>query len=284
MSKVVDSLISVGDGIHQIVVGPQTLYMIYFFAFLFGIYALVNAVFQRVAPKGNGIDGNKLLMFSGKPGKVIAFMISVISTGGIFYGGKMGQARSMEELLYLFNGFGGLLIILFLAGGIAGVGIYYYLKLKNQEDKNLPLIILLGAIYIASSLLLPFFVTSANLADATINSKGSVGVGYIGYFTGDTFSFVYDFLDYTSMFSGFFLFVFVILYLASLFKGENKILSDSQDGEKSKDNIKRIKDCKRYLNEIMSDLRISNNHFNNKLKLLDQMKSELDSLKRMRGN
>ena len=125
---------NIGLSFHDIFTSPQALYGLYFIAFFFGMFSLYRVLI------------NKIPHLTGKPANVIAAMVTVISVGGIFYG------KNYDELIKLFNGFTGFLL-LFLAIGILALLIYYG---KNKEGALKWLIMSFG-IYISTSILVEPF-------------------------------------------------------------------------------------------------------------------------------
>lgn len=137
MSGIFDLFKRIGTEFSGLFNEPLALYAIYFAAFFIGTFALYRVLLQRVPH------------LKGKPANVIAFMVTVISVGAIFY------KRSAAELIGMFNGFVVFLILLFFAAIIIGVGIFYGKKFENKFVKWL---IISLSLWLGISILLPAFV------------------------------------------------------------------------------------------------------------------------------
>jgi glucan phosphoethanolaminetransferase (alkaline phosphatase superfamily) len=244
-----------GNQLHGAINTPEILYMLYFITFFFAIFVIVNIAMQK-APQ-----------FKGKPGKVISAMVSVIITGSIFY-----PTNGPEELLELFNGFGGFIFILALSLGIGGGAIYLFLKQK-EKNFNLAMIVLTLGIYICASLMLPMFFETS-----TLNSSSPNEGGFIGERT-EAFSIFGDLLLWTQTLSLLVFFIFLIRWGFSLFSDENSTTTTKSTDKKTIEHKKRINNFKTLLRAIHNELKDTNNHFNNKINLLNDLRSEIGRLR-----
>lgn len=97
----------IGTSFSGIFKSDNAVYALYFIAFLFGLFSLYRVLLQKVPH------------LQGKPANVISFMVTIISVGGIFYG------KTPVELISLFNGFTGTIVILLLSIGLMGLGFMF---------------------------------------------------------------------------------------------------------------------------------------------------------------
>lgn len=137
MGVIKDLFGKIGENFFGIFTDEKALYALYVIAFFFGIYTIFRILLQKVP------------QFKGKPANVIAFMITIISVGGIFYG------KSNNQLILLFNGFIGFIFMLLLSIGILTLAIFYSNKTKDMP--SLRWLIISSGLYITSSLLLSPF-------------------------------------------------------------------------------------------------------------------------------
>ena len=132
---ILDLFKDMGESITEMANTGPIMYAIYLIAFLAIIYKLIEV----------GINRGK---FEGKPARVISIMLSIMITGGVFYG------KETQELLDLFSNIGGFIIILALSLGITLYSISLYKNHKRRHPSAALFSISLG-LYVATSLLLP---------------------------------------------------------------------------------------------------------------------------------
>ena len=244
-----------GNTVHTFMNTPQILYLIYFISFFFAIFVIVNIAMQKAR------------QFKGKPGKVIAVMVSIIITGSIFH-----PTNGPKDIIQLFNGFGGFIFILALSLGIAGGGIYLFTKQKDKNF-NLAMLVLTLTIYIAATLMLPMFFDVTNEDSSTTYEKG----GFIGERT-NAFNIFGELLLWIQTLSLIVFLVFLIRWGFSLFGDEAQNNSTTKD-KKSQEHQNRINNVKSLLRTLHDELRETNNHFNNKINLLNDLRSEIGRLR-----
>lgn len=271
MSRITDSVINLGSGFSSLLNNANALYAIYFLAFFIGFYAMVNVALQKADH------------FRGKPAKVVAFMVTVIATGSIFYG------KDVVTLIQFFNGFGWFLVILVMAIGFGWLGFYLYNQNK-EGNKNLAMVYLSLGLYVASSLLLPQFdptmvtfngkfVIGDNSVSGWVN-VASNGGGFIARFGGGAFNVFKDILGFVQPIS----LIVLIVYLIRLAMGVNVEVESRSAGfnnranEKSYQKVKDIKDAKALLNGSVSELREMNNSFNRKVNLLNNLRRDIGNI------
>lgn len=158
MPTIQDAWREVSDVLYSLVSEPNFLYAVYLIAFLFGLFALYRGLLQFVFAKQSHLKG--------RPANVIAFCITVITTGAVFYG------KNQTQLIELFNGFLGLIALLIISGGI-GFGVY--VAIKKLEMKALKFLIGSAGAFLITSLLMPQLQDAFNL---TQSSSGAAAVFY----------------------------------------------------------------------------------------------------------
>lgn len=265
MSRLVENFSKLGEGIKELITGTNSLYAIYFIVFLLGTYALFNKLFQ-----------DKITLFSGKAGKVLAFMISIITTGAVFYGSNKGEIRTSEELLYLFNGFGGFIILLAFSIGIFYLGYSNFTRYR-ESNKNVSYLFLFGGIYLSSSILKTVFITEKMITDLVVVNAVR---GYMGYFQPIISEPIFYILDYASLIGGVLVFVYLFLVISGLFSnGDTTSTITSRTNKNSEEHDKRIKDLRGILNYIQNDFKDINIHFNNQVNILNDLRREIGRLR-----
>lgn len=142
--SIVTLFVDLGTGLSSIIRNPYALYGIYLIAFFTGIFALFKFIFSKVF-KDNLKAANAL-----------SFMVTVITTGAVFYGTKQ-SARSTTDLLMLFNGFGAFVGIFLLSIGIGLISYNFYSSHK-QSSANFAKFVLMLGVFAITSMLLPFFI------------------------------------------------------------------------------------------------------------------------------
>ncbi|MFW6285619.1 MAG: hypothetical protein ACOC16_00440 [Nanoarchaeota archaeon] len=266
--QLTDLFIETGRAINSMFITPYFLYFVYFIAFFFGAWIIINVAIQKVK------------QFQGKPGKVISTMVTVITVGSIFY------SREPEQLLTLFNSFGGFIIILLL--GIifigAGVGVYYFLyfKLEKNERKishKVAILFLSIGIFIGASLLVPHFPvgvsdTNKDTCQGLVDAKYCYGAqdaylmqlkskGIMFNIFGEIFSIAIPIS----------LLAMIISLIALVFNlGDSQLpLKNNNSIQSDQDRKKHISDYKEQLNSLFLEMQEINNLFNQKINLLNQM-------------
>jgi len=209
-------------------------------------------------------------MFKGRPAKVIAFMITIISVGGIFF--KFGQDTT--KLVTTFNGVAGFILILFVSLAVIGGG-YAYAFPKDESKKKKQLtqtVIMSWAIWIGVSILLPVF---GNVFEVV--SKGSTTVLNSAHATA---SFIYNTLSIIEILSYVVAVVSLIVFGFELFSFGVDSLARTIKSSKPDKKEKEIKEVKKLLKSIINELKGTNDHFNNKVNLLNEIRRRTGNLRR----
>lgn len=261
-SPIVNSLVLAGDTLAKVAGNSSVLYLIYLFSFFFVSYTLIH------------LGLNKLDQFKGKPAKVVAIMVSVMGVGGIFYN------KSTAALVTLFNGFGGFIVLLFVAGSLVATGIFLFLKYKEKNMK-IAVLALTFFLYVGTAVILPSFF----VYDKT--QGGYVEGGFIGdLFDGNVknnpfmiFGSIFNLVNEISLFA---MLISLIMVIFDLFGEKDENGKSTRKSNKNTEEKKREKDLKTVrslLGAIGRDLRATNNHFNNKVNILNDIRRQIGNLR-----
>ncbi len=278
MNSITELFIRLGQGLFDLIRSENALYGIYLVSFLFAIYALFGYVLRE-----------KVSLFEGngrKAANVVALMVSIISTGAIFYG-----ARSPRELLALFHSFGGFIVVLIIAIAFGGGSIFLYNKYKESNFKFAMLCLTLG-FYITFSLLLPQFSMSFQTS-SVFGVSGSISDSYgKTYFVytltqsdsaamqrvGQSLGVLGGIISILQSISFLLFIVYLVMVIIDLFKSGNgssyQSMAKRIDG-KEENNKKDIKAAKGLLGDVINELKEINNHFNNKIHMLNELRTRV---------
>ena len=265
-SSIIKGLTTLGAGVKEFMTTEEALYVVYFFAFMFTSFQLLNLVFQGGFFKNGDVYGNSSKSpFKGKPGKVLSFILSIMITSAIFYG------KDYTDVIKMFNNIGGFIFIFVIAAAAIAYGVFLFKKNK-EEHLTLAMFLLAFFTYIGTSLLLPHFAEKYS-AGKVYEYGGSVIFG-----AGSDV--VRSILDGANTISYLLMFIYGIVYLFSFFKtDENTDIKKSFSSKDSEIHEKRIEDFKHILNSLMNELKDVNNHFNNKVNLLNYLRPEIKRLR-----
>lgn len=228
MVTISELFIKVGTSFSTLFTSDIAVYALYFIAFLFGLFSLYRVLLQKVPH------------LQGKPANVIAFMITVISTGSIFYG------KSPAQLISLFNGFTGTIVITLLSIGLMGLGFMF----SKEKSNILKTMILSFFTWVSSAILLgPLKNYLIVLNNQNLVAKDVVKV-------------LVEILDPVSMIALLVFIVSSLIFLFSLLGGEGSVFTSKPKTAEQKNRS----EMKRILKNIQKE----SNEANNRMTLLGQ--------------
>lgn len=241
MTTVSELFSKVGEGFNTIFKSEQALYGLYFIAFFFGIFTLYRVLINRIPH------------LQGKPANVIAFMVTVISVGGIFFN------KSYSELIGLFNGFTGFLLLLFISIGFLMLMFY---TAKDKEG-TLKYFFLSFGFYVSSSIISePFkeFWVSSKTSGAAHTISGLVSL--------------------ISTISGIMVIIFIVLLFFKIFNFDpiGKLENFGKKFEKSPEK-KNHEQVKTNLKNIKKETNEAQNTINDLTKILEKIETEVKGKK-----
>ena len=121
---IVDSLIRASQEMNFLLSQENVIFTFTFIAMLAGTFSLFKALLSFVFKENSH--------FKRKEISVIAFMLSFIGTSGIYF----IFSRDAEEFIYVFGGFFGLLIVLFVVFFMMRLFYQVAESVKNQDGKG----------------------------------------------------------------------------------------------------------------------------------------------------
>lgn len=255
-SSVTDLFGDIGRNLQSFVTNAEVLYGLYFIAMFFAMFSIFNVLLQKVE------------QFHGKPAKVIAFMVTVIGVGSIFY--KYGSAW---ELINAFHGFVNLILVLILSLAVLG-GAYFFAFPKDESKQRKQLtqtVIMSWAVYVATAILAPSFGKAFTVI--TISSSASGVFISVVSSANATGIFIYKFLTFVSSVAFLVALISTIIFGFSLFSfangsanKENDFLSE--DEKRKRKDVEDVKGALSSLNEIFND---ANGDFNKKVQEANNM-------------